>query len=233
MICAMMFAPLYAEENKSVPDISLDQVGFAEVINEVGFSKDALKGKVVVVERWSTKCGPCVSFLPELAKIHRRYDSKGLEVVGLETGGSDKDAIVKLCKSARVEYPIMKGGRVPVRINRIPHACVYDSSGKLVWEGNPHEGGFLDSVRDALRDIGKEAVSGEAAEEATSNTGPMIAMREWKNNEGKIIRAELLRVEDGKVVFKISHREVPYEISKLSDEDQKLIRDAVGSKSGL
>jgi len=61
----------------------------------------------------------------------------------------------------------------------------------------------------------------------------MIAMREWKNNEGKIIRAELLRVEDGKVVFKISHREVPYEISKLSDEDQKLIRDAVGSKSGL
>ena len=71
---------------------------------------------------------------------------------------------------------------------------------------------------------GNEKVSAEVDKEETKATDPIFAMREWKNSEGKIIRAELLRVEDAKVIFRISQREVPYEMAKLSEDDQKLIQ---------
>jgi thiol-disulfide isomerase/thioredoxin len=44
---------------------------------------DDLKGKVVVVDFWSTRCGPCVQSMPRMKAIYEKYKSKGLEIVGI------------------------------------------------------------------------------------------------------------------------------------------------------
>jgi thiol-disulfide isomerase/thioredoxin len=143
------------KDKASVPDASLSQVKWAEVVNGVPFDKDALEGKVVIVEEWGVNCPPCIAFLPELAKMAKRYEKKGLVVVGLERQNSEKEAILKVLKPARVQYPVMAGGSGPVNSPGIPHAMVFGADGKLVWHGNPHDGEFEDSVKDALKAVAK------------------------------------------------------------------------------
>lgn len=139
------------EEKTSTPDASLSQVNFAEVVNGAPFDKAALAGKVVVVEEWGVNCGPCIAGLPEMAKLAKRYEKKGLVVVGLERQNGTKDQILKILKDARVKYPVMSGGSTPVKSDFIPHALVFGADGKLVWHGNPGDGEFEDSVKDALK----------------------------------------------------------------------------------
>jgi thiol-disulfide isomerase/thioredoxin len=145
------------KEKASVPDASVSQVTWAEVVNEVPFDKEALGGKVVVVEEWGVNCPPCIAYLPELAKLAKRYEKKGLVVVGLERQNSPKDAILKVLKPARVAYPVMAGGSGPVPSDGIPHAMVFGTDGKLVWHGNPHNDEFEDAVKDALKGAAKPA----------------------------------------------------------------------------
>lgn len=140
---------------EAVPSASLTDVRFGEVVNEVPFNKDDLKGKVVVVEEWGVNCGPCIASLPELAKLAKSNEKKGLVVVGLECQGSKKEDILKVLKDAKVKYAVMAGGSAPGGKGTIPHACVFDTSGKLVWTGNPHDEEFEKSVKKALRETKK------------------------------------------------------------------------------
>lgn len=146
---------LAKEKEAAVPDASIDQVTWGEIVNDVEFDKDALEGQVVVVEEWGVNCPPCIASLPELAKLHKRYDDKGLTVVGLERQNSSAEDINAVLKKARVTYPVMKGGSSPVASNGIPHASVFGADGKLVWHGHPADKAFERAVKDALRDAKK------------------------------------------------------------------------------
>ena len=58
-------------------------------------------------------------------------------------------------KSARVAYPVMSGGSVPASGSSIPYICVFNTAGKLVWNGNPHDKEFERAVKKELRTIKK------------------------------------------------------------------------------
>lgn len=139
-----------------MPDASLSQVRWTEVINDVAFDAAALDGKVVVVEEWGVQCPPCIASLPELAKLARRYQKKGLVVVGMERQNSSQEQILAVLKKAKVKYPVMAGGSTPVPSDGIPHALVFGSDGKLVWHGHPADDEFEDSVKDALKAAAKK-----------------------------------------------------------------------------
>jgi len=141
------------EPAKAVPDGSLSDVRYGVVVNEVPFNKDELAGKVVVVEEWGVNCPPCIASLPEMAKLAKSNENKGLVVVGLECQNSPKEQILKILKSARVKYPVMAGGSAPGGTGTIPHVCVFDTTGKLVWNGNPHDDDFERAVKKALREV--------------------------------------------------------------------------------
>lgn len=155
---AISLAPtlLFSKEKETkaaLPDATLANVKWGTMVNTAAFNKDELTGKVVVVEEWGVNCGPCIASLPNLAKLAKSNDKKGLVVVGLECQGGSKETITKLLKTARVEYPIMSGGSAPGGTGTIPHVCVFDATGKLIYNGNPHAGDFESTVKKALRDI--------------------------------------------------------------------------------
>lgn len=150
--------PAFAgKKNKPVvPDASLDQVRWSEVVNDVPFDKEALKGKVVVIEEWGVNCAPCIASLPDMAKMAKRYEKKGLVVVGMERQDSSKEDILKVLKEAKVKYPVMAGGSTPVPGDGIPHVMVFGGDGKLVFEGRPEADEFEDAVKDALKALAKK-----------------------------------------------------------------------------
>lgn len=159
---AILPAIAIAKEKKKepkavVPAASLSDVRWGTLVNEAPFNKDELAGKVVVVEEWGVNCPPCIASLPELARMAKSGGKRGLVVVGLERQQSPKEAILKVLKSARVDYPVMSGGSAPGSTGGIPHVCVFDVTGKLVFNGTPHDEEFGRAVKKALREVKDKA----------------------------------------------------------------------------
>jgi len=54
-----------------------------------GASLPSTSGKVVLVDFWASWCGPCKASFPALNRLHEKYASKGLVIIGV---GVDQDA---------------------------------------------------------------------------------------------------------------------------------------------
>lgn len=157
VVFGLLALPAFSKEKEaaSVPDVSVNDVRWGEVVNDVEFDKDSLKGKIVVIEEWGVNCGPCIASLPEMAKLSKRYAKKGVVVIGLERQNSSKEDILEVIKKPRVKYAVMAGGSAPVNSNGIPHACVFGYDGKLIWHGHPADDEFEDAIKDALKAMPK------------------------------------------------------------------------------
>lgn len=73
-------------------------------------------------------------------KVQEQYKAQGLIVVGGHCQNVEKDKVVGLCRANKVNYTITNGGRVSGDTSSgIPHAFIFDASGKCVKEGHPEE----------------------------------------------------------------------------------------------
>jgi len=65
-------------------------------------------GKVLFINLWATWCGPCRQETPELVKLHKEYQSRGVEMVGLSTENPDASArsVSEFVRQFNVDYQI-------------------------------------------------------------------------------------------------------------------------------
>jgi thiol-disulfide isomerase/thioredoxin len=65
-------------------------------------------GKVLFVNLWATWCGPCRSETPELVRLHKEFQSRGVEMVGLSTENPDASArsVSEFVREFNVDYQI-------------------------------------------------------------------------------------------------------------------------------
>lgn len=89
---------------------------FADLEGRVVSSEDPrFRGKVVLVEIFGTWCPNCNDAAPLLARWHREYRGRGLEVVGLAfefTGHRERDTemLGRFKERHRIEYPLLLAG---------------------------------------------------------------------------------------------------------------------------
>jgi cytochrome c biogenesis protein CcmG/thiol:disulfide interchange protein DsbE len=96
------------------------------------------RGKVVLLNVWATWCHPCRTEIPELRAIHDKYNSRGLELVGVsvdaESGESD---IRDFTNEFHMDYPIWRDPteRISAQflIIGVPATFLIDKQGVLRW----------------------------------------------------------------------------------------------------
>ena len=92
---------------KPAPEFSLTDLGGASL------ELSQLVGKKVVwLNFWGLRCGPCVRELPALQKLYAQYQERGLLIVGVNADGVDAAFIQKQLadradlKAAGVTFPL-------------------------------------------------------------------------------------------------------------------------------
>ena len=66
-----------------------------DVITDTIFSFSSFKGKVVVLDFFSTTCLPCIYSIPELKKAKTKYSSDDLEIVSISVNLNDTEADIE------------------------------------------------------------------------------------------------------------------------------------------
>lgn len=202
-----------------VPDHKLSEWSFGNPVAGESYAMSDLEGKVVVIEDWGTRCGPCLAAIPHMAQLDKRYKKRGLRIIARERQGSEKEAILEILKKNRAEYTVTSGGSGPNMGNGIPRAMVFDTSGQLVFTGHPADNNFDKAIKKALREVGETPDN-----ESAVMTEPVISSRTWTNDEGKKIVASVREVSEDVVKFQMNNgRLMSYEIAKLSLEDQEVL----------
>jgi thiol-disulfide isomerase/thioredoxin len=65
-------------------------------------------GKVLFINLWATWCGPCRIETPELVKLNKEFQSRGVEMIGLSTEDPDasEKAVLQFMREYDVNYQI-------------------------------------------------------------------------------------------------------------------------------
>jgi len=110
-----------------LPDFSLPR-GVAP--GTVTLSK--LRGKVVLVLFWASWCGVCKTLLPLLARLHRRYGSRGLAVVAVSRDAK-LPPLLRAVQKHRPPFTVVHDGQNQVgkknRVKVIPSLLMLDRRG--------------------------------------------------------------------------------------------------------
>src|SRR3989454_9627499 len=85
------------------PDFKLND------LNGKAFKSSQLQGNVVLVDLWATWCEPCIADIPMLNRLHEKFGSRGLKVIGIAVeSGWAKDIKPHVAKLG-IKYPVLVG----------------------------------------------------------------------------------------------------------------------------
>lgn len=139
LVAALVFAlasPVFANPAQ-LPEYSARHLGKTTSLDLAAF-----KGQAVMVNTWATWCGPCRSEMPGIEALHKRYQSRGLVVVGINVDEGQADGTVgDYVRGLNLSFTILRDPAnrfaKKFRVLGVPETRLYDRTGKLVkhWRG--------------------------------------------------------------------------------------------------
>jgi len=96
------------------------------------------QGKVVLVNFWATWCAPCREEIPMLVSLHRKYSSRGLEIVGIAVDNASK--VSEYASKYGISYPVLIAYSSGIGLMRklgnaagaLPYTVILDRRGAIV-----------------------------------------------------------------------------------------------------
>lgn len=104
----------------------------------------ASRGRVVLINFWATWCAPCIEEFPDLMKLRKKYDRKGLDVylVSVDDTRKVSGTVEPFLRRMKVDFPTYVketddddafiAAIHPGWSGAIPATFVYDREGRLV-----------------------------------------------------------------------------------------------------
>ncbi len=115
--------------NLQMPEFSLKDIN-----GNIVHSKD-LKGKIILIDFWTTWCMPCRMEIPHLIKLQEKYAKKGFTVLGINLENKKREVIKAFAQKNKINYPILMGDQKTAgkfgSIQSIPTAFLIDKEGNI------------------------------------------------------------------------------------------------------
>ncbi len=139
-------------ERKPAPEFSLPVATKGDPGSRLALAD--MKGSPVLLDFWATWCGPCSLQSPIVDRIARRYEEKGLHVVGINVIDDDHAAAAAHGKSFAYPIVIDETGltQKAYGVDRLPTLVLIDKEGRVVKQthGLVDESSLDKMVRDIL-----------------------------------------------------------------------------------
>jgi len=149
LVTAVAVAPLIADDKKTQAENVTAPP--SEVVLTAGTWKDvealvkSHKGRIVVVDIWSTSCLPCMTEFPNLVKIHDAHKEQivcvsfNVDYVGIRNKGADyyRPRVEEFLKKQNAVFTNFLSSTESdkvfqtLELSSIPAVYVYDAQGKL------------------------------------------------------------------------------------------------------
>lgn len=95
-----------------------------------------MKGKVRLVDFWATWCPPCREEIPGFIALQKKYQAKGLEVIGVSVDQGGPEKVNDFVKKQGINYlSLMSSSEAEAAyggIRSIPTTFLIDRKGKVV-----------------------------------------------------------------------------------------------------
>lgn len=135
-----------------------------EWINGGPLTLKSLQGKVVLLDFWTYSCINCVRSIEHLRAWHKKYDDKGLIIVGVHspefTFEKDRANVERATKQFKIQYPVVLDPDYKIwsaYANRWwPRTLLINQEGEIVYD-HVGEGGYAQTeaeIQKALSEIG-------------------------------------------------------------------------------
>jgi thiol-disulfide isomerase/thioredoxin len=157
------------------PAWSLDGLEFVK-----GEPVQITPGEVFVVEFWATWCPPCLTSIPHLTEVARRYKDKKVTVVGISNESAEvvRPFVEKMGEKMDYHVAVDPSGKVTKgymeAFNRgtIPHAFIVNADANVVWVGHP-----MDNIELVLDQVVEGTFDPAAVAEGMESEGARFAAR--------------------------------------------------------
>ena len=108
-------------------------------INSNPLTLKALKGKVVLLDFWAFDCDPCIEAMPHIREFHRKYESRGLVVIGVHTPRNEDERNTTKLRAAverlGIRFPVVTDNSEKIwkdyRCDVWPTVFVIDGKGEI------------------------------------------------------------------------------------------------------
>ncbi len=118
-----------SSSSKSMPEFNLEDINGGMV------KSSDLEGKVLVLDFWATWCAPCRQATPYLKKLHKEFEGKPVEIIGINLDyDKSNDFIVNFAKKKGITYTILKGDQQisgKFKVRGIPAFFLIDKQGNI------------------------------------------------------------------------------------------------------
>ena len=96
--------------------------------------KSHLGKDVVLLDFWSTSCGPCIMLMPELEEVAKKFADRGV-VYRAVNGGEDAASIKQFLAATKIKAPIVLDPELQIwrayRVEPIPQTVLSGKDGKV------------------------------------------------------------------------------------------------------
>ena len=128
ILALLVFLGLSLSNKTQAPNITFTTIDGKKI------SMTDLKGKVVLVNFWSTDCLACVREMPDLVNTYNRYKDKGLTVIAVAMYYDPPAQVLNYTKQKALPFPVMHDGFSEVTeafggVNLTPTAFIFDKKG--------------------------------------------------------------------------------------------------------
>lgn len=113
------------------------------------------KGELVLLDFFYKECYPCLKAIPVLESLHEKYQSKGLNVIGIDPLDDESGGIQHFVTKAGITYPVLldkKEVNKAYHISSYPTLYLIDKKGNIIYNAN----GFNEDLEKELEKKIKE-----------------------------------------------------------------------------